>query len=179
MLHSAHLCWTTAPSYTFPFQGVLVQKGATALHNKCQLCMRKKQCCTQQYLRCTPHTAKVCCQINGQDVRPAAPQFWLSYRCCKGLESPELAKALLSEEGNYQPRYALDIWAFGHFIVSLLGGRKPEGHTAVLTHPDWVEALGKRSRNPKKVPGIEHIWNTLLACRATRTMHIRCVLLLL
>lgn len=74
-------------------------------------------------------------------------------RCARGSEFPELAKALLTGNGNYQPDFPIDIWAFGQLILELLKARLPEAHTAVLQDQAYLDGL-QSSDNPRQVPGL-------------------------
>lgn len=75
-------------------------------------------------------------------------------RCARGLESPELARALLEGEGTYQPDFPIDIWAFGQLILNMVGATLPPAHTAQLHSPAYLEGLKRSSDHPKDVPGL-------------------------
>lgn len=62
----------------------------------------------------------------------------------------ELARDLLTKKGRYQPGYAMDLWALGHFVLHLLSAQLP--HFQKLSHSDWAEALSNPTRDPAKVP---------------------------
>ena len=65
---------------------------------------------------------------------------WQKCRCAVGLESPEVANAVLAD-GAYHPDPAIDMWQFGMFVVGLLGGDLPEAHTGLYTSAGWNKAI--------------------------------------
>lgn len=81
------------------------------------------------------------------------PNMQRNSLCARGSEFPELAKALLTGNGNYQPDFPIDIWAFGQLILELLKARLPEAHTAVLQDQAYLDGL-QSSDNPRQVPGL-------------------------
>lgn len=48
-------------------------------------------------------------------------------RCGKGIESPEMAEAWLSN-GWYNPSPGQDVWAYGLLLLRIIGGRRPRQH---------------------------------------------------
>ncbi len=79
----------------------------------------------------------------------------MTYRCCTGLEPPEVAKAFLAN-GTYQPHFAIDMWAFGFLLMDLLYGKMPACHKECLIHPDFQAALQWGvNMDPRDVPGFK------------------------
>ena len=59
-------------------------------------------------------------------------------RCGRGIESPEIAQAWLTN-GCYHPTPGQDVWAFGLLLLGAIGGMRPRDH---------MRAMARRSTLP-------------------------------
>ena len=68
-----------------------------------------------------------------------------------------MAHAFLSE-GSYQPQTAMDIWAFGLFILDILSADRPEPHQSLVSSTAWIEAVQAADsgvQDPRNVPAFK------------------------
>ena len=80
--------------------------------------------------------------------------LWRVYRCARGLEPPELAQALLTGTGKYQPDYPIDIWAFGQLILTLIHAQLPRDHQEKQACEAFKQGLEHMSEDSRKVSGL-------------------------
>lgn len=70
-------------------------------------------------------------------------------RCGLGIESPQLANDMLVD-GQYQPLFCSDVWAFGLLALELTGGSKPAEHTTLVE--EYLEEVRQQGHNPTTSP---------------------------
>ena len=99
------------------------------------------------------------------------------YRCGRGIESPELAEAWLTN-GCYHPTPAQDVWAFGLLLLRVLGGRLSTEHStamrdgtsikfaASLIHAPqpYMQQVGSTALPSCPVAWLVLAWHSLLLC---------------
>lgn len=66
-------------------------------------------------------------------------------RCGLGIESPQLVTDILLD-GEYQPLYSSDVWAFGLLALDLIGGSMPAQHSKLME--EYLEEVRRREDKP-------------------------------
>lgn len=89
----------------------------------------------------------------------------MACRCARGLESPQLATDMLLD-GEYQPLFCSDVWAWGQLALQMTGGEQPQEHVRLLNTKEYLEELEQGVDDPLNSPGQKAHFTYLMSLAA-------------